>query len=246
MKNIEDVKREQAVSFLVAKREKGLSHSTIAKDTAAINKIFDYQITKKDTGNGNRSNHTITRGRRINQEASYLQRERANQQQIDIIKAFGMRRQSIEPSRTNYPITPTSLFKRDGEIYCSLIEKGGKYREVKCLQAHKSLIEERYTIMVTDQNRTKESFKQLYFENKEPTIFESFDKNITAHAYRAEFACELYKQIEQQYIEKTRSVERDFNGYNRQICCEVAKELGHGNNRPEVFVTNYSYGFERI
>lgn len=246
VKDADEVTRGHAVSFLRDQQKRGLSHYTVAKDSAAINKVFDYSITKHDTGIGDRSKHEIVRGRSVERDETYLQRERSNRHQIDFTKAFGTRRQSIQPSNTNYPVKPVSLFRRDGEVYCSVIEKGGRYREIECLQAHKQLVLDRYDVRECYEQRTEESFKRMYFESGEDTIFSRYDKNINNHAYRAEYACELYKQIESRYLDEGKSVVADYHGFNREICCEVAQSLGHGSDRPEVFAINYSYGFGRI
>jgi hypothetical protein len=98
---------------------------------SAINKIFGTALTKKEAGLNNRSYKDVTRSRaeRPN-DKKYNPKNYAKQ--IAFAKACGCRYDSILEGQ--YQVKPCSLRKNPkGNIFVSLVEKGGKFRNAPVL-----------------------------------------------------------------------------------------------------------------
>jgi hypothetical protein len=166
--------------------------------------------------------------------------------QILCAKAFGLRRESICGGQ--YAIKNTSIFKKDNNIYCSVIEKGGRYREAPCLEQYKQNIintfnpVEResfctgYTYNATKDfyrpNYNVEGFKSYYKSTGEP-LFDSYSSRIDNHSFRREYAQNRYYELvtDKGYEENT------YRGYDREVILQVSSDLGH--NREDVVVNHY-------
>jgi len=131
IKDIKKIPEEVAVEYL-RWRIQECSDNTVATDISAINKIFDMNISFAIVGVA-RSYKKITRSRlprKMDCEYSFWKQ----QHQITIAKAFGLRRQSI--CGGNYQVKHDSFFFIDTTLYVSVIEKGGKFRNVRCLKEY--------------------------------------------------------------------------------------------------------------
>lgn len=69
---------------------------------------------------------------------------------------------------------------------------------------------------------TKQEFINSYNQSKGELMFNSYSKNIDNHAYRAEYATELYRQLKKKYPQSPKK-----SGFNQQAAKEVSKALGH-------------------
>lgn len=147
-------------------------------------------------------------------------------------KAFGCRRESIMGG--NYQVKNISLFKNyEGKIFCSLIEKGGRYRESPCLAAYQKEIDSLYPYIEYRESILKNEFARIYTESEGNKLFNSYTKKIDNHAFRAEYARARYKEIAQNKAD----VKSDYRGYDKEILQQVSHNLGH--NRLSVVVEHY-------
>ena len=79
----------------------------------------------------------------------------------------------------------------------------------------------------------KEGFKEFYSRSKSEFLSDKYTAKIDKHAFRGEYARDLYNQIAEQKTE----IKSDYKGYDKEIVRKVRKALGH--NRLSVVVYNY-------
>jgi hypothetical protein len=113
-----------------------------------------------------------------------------------------------------------------------VIEKGGKFRNAPCLESMKATIERDFPNVKERNLFTKEEFKESY-EKLGNNLFDRYISKIDNHAFRHEYARNLYNQI----VSNRLYVRSDYRGYDESILREVSKALGH--NRPSVVVEHY-------
>lgn len=227
-KNLDNFNKEVAYEYLHSRENTGCSSYTVSKDMAALNKVLDLDLNKKEGCLATRSIDDVTRSRTAaDMDTRYNPSNYSKQ--IEFAQAFGLRRESIKGG--NYQVKDISLSQRDDKVYCSVIEKGGRYREAPCLEKYQDAINERYNVEERE-SLTKAEFKDLYSSSND-VLFDRYTPLIDNHAFRGEYARNLYNQISEQKEE----VKADYRGFDKEIVREVSEALGH--NRLNVVVEHY-------
>ena len=235
-KDLNQIDKSVAYEYLKY-REESCSAYTVSKDMSALNKVLNLDLNKEEGGLHERSYKDVTRSREPRgMDKSYNPKNYSNQ--IEFAKAFGVRRESMLGG--NYQVKDVSLFTRENRVYCSVIEKGGRYREAPCLDKYQDSIQEKYNIvrempsLREDQETsfTKEIFKHRYAESGE-VLWDKYTTKIDNHAFRGQYARDLYNQI----AEQKEDVKNNYRGYDKEIVEEVSHALGH--NRLSVVVEHY-------
>jgi len=240
IKTLAGVNREHAIKYLQSRQNDGKSAYTLSKDMSALNKIFCTGLTKKESGLSNRSYKNVTRSRveRPN-DKSYNPKNYANQ--ITFAKATGCRRESILGGQ--YQVKPCSVWiDPKGNIFVSLIEKGGKFRNAPVLERYKADIKH---IVPNMAIRTPHSslaieehiFKELYRNSAQEVLFNKYTEKIDNHAFRAEYARVRYEELLQNMKEQGEEILQNYRGYDRDCLRLVSQDLGH--NRVSVVVEHY-------
>lgn len=211
----EHIRTDHVREYLLMRQEKGLSKYTIDKDLAALNKVLGLSLTKKEIGLARKSYTEVVRSRKqAKMDRRYNPENYKNQ--ILVAKATGIRRESMLVIQGN-------SFHRNfsGQIIAIHVkEKGGKEREAKVLDKYQKEL----TKVVDEIIAKKGSDKPL---------FEKYTTLIDNHAFRGQYAKDLYEQLLQQ---KGRN-EKNYMGYDLQCTKEVSKNLGH--ERTSVVVYHY-------
>lgn len=231
IKDINNVTRDNIKEYLIYRETSEKSAWTVSKDMAALNKIFSYNLSKAEVGLRERSYKDVERSRGIKaHDSKYNPYNYKNQ--ISFAKAFGCRRESIRGG--SYQVKEISLFKNaEGKIFCSLIEKGGRYREAPCLQAYQNEINSLFPNVEYRESITKVEFVKMYTESQRDKLFDSYTTKIDNHAFRAEYARARYEEL----IQEKSDVKNDYRGYDKEVIRQVSIDLGH--NRPSVVVEHY-------
>jgi len=245
IKYLEEITSEIAYEYLKQRENQGNSAWTVSKDMSAINKCLDLGLNKKDGDLAERSYKNITRSRLFDREYKKHCNEDNYEDQILIAKAFGVRRESIHGGK--YQVKDTSLYKKDGDVFIRVIEKGGRYRESVCVNTYKQ--EVLLTFDVEEgEPMSKEEFIDNY-NNSGNVLFDKYTRNIDNHSFRSEYAYELYNQLnndlyyELYYKQTKNGIEPEveprekYRGYDKEIVLKVSSELGH--NRPSIVVEHY-------
>ena len=229
-KNLELVSKQVAYEYLQA-RDKSLSAWTVSKDMASLNKVLELNLNKKEGNLKSRKISDISRSRNEKEyNKSYNLKNYSDQ--IEFASAFGLRRESIFGG--DYQVKDVSVFKIGSTVYCSVIEKGGKYREAPCLKEFTRIIEEKYQVQERSAFK-KEDFIKVY-RSSENKLFDKYTNKIDNHALRAKYAQRLYNEL----IEGAGGVMRElYRGYDKAAILSVSKALGH--NRLSVVVDHYMY-----
>lgn len=225
IKNIQGVSKDICVDYLKSRQER-CSAYTVSKDMAALNKLLGHDIRKAEAGLQQRSYKDITRSRQERAHDSRIDLNR-HSNQIMMSKAFGLRRESIATGQ--YALKDVSIYQKNNGVYCSVIEKNGRYRNAPCLDEYKEVLKQKFNITERD-HLTSEQFKELY-RSSPNKIFDEYDKKIDNHAYRAEYATNLYKQLADPNATEL------YRGYDKEALSEVSQALGH--NRLSVVVEHY-------
>ncbi len=231
-KDLSNITKEISYQFLQERQERGLSAWTISKDLSAINKLLEQDLTKKEANLQLRNTDDITRSREArDHDNSY----NANnyKDQIELSNAFGLRRESIYKGQ--YAVKDVSLFKKNDKVYCSVVEKGGRYREAQCLREYQQAILSKYNVQERE-SLNKEQFKDLYASSSNK-LFDSYTTKIDNHAIRFQYATNLYNQIlEEKGIDK-----QDYSYKNTKFDSEALREVSRslGHNRISVAAMHY-------
>lgn len=231
-KDLVNAPRERAIEYLQYRQRKGLSPYTISKDMSALNKICNLNITKKEAGLHNRSYKDVTRSR-LPRAHDKQYNPASYERPITFAKAFGCRRASI--LRGKFRVKDVSLFRYEGKVYASLIEKGGRYREAPCLASMQSQIERMFPDIQTREPMTKREFELLYTSKEGGYLFSRYTTKIDNHAFRSQYACQLYEELLAQ-VEQNQP-RKMYRGYDKAIVKAVSEALGHG--RLSVVVESY-------
>lgn len=229
-KDLNSITKDICYEYL---REKDDMHSawTTSRHMAAINKVLDLGLNKKEGDLNKRSYKDIKRSRTTN-ENNFKYNPDNYKDQIEIAKAFGLRRREIIGD--DFSIKEDNLFLEDDKVYCGTIGKGGKYRESLCLEEYKDAIIEKYDVGERSFY-DKTSFIETYTDESE-YLFDEYTEKIDNHAFRGEYARALYDELKAER-EELGEVEEDYRGYNKEIVLKVSQSLGH--ERPDVAVENY-------
>jgi site-specific recombinase XerC len=231
IKKINQIERSHVKEYLLQRQRENKSAWTISKDMSALNKVLNYDLNKREIGLNVRS-YKHTERSRVDREHDKRYNPENYRDQILFAKAFGCRRESIVGGQ--YQVKELSLFKHEDKLYCSLIEKGGRYREAPCLAKYQSDIEKLYPNIQERDPMRKQEFKQMYQSSAE-TLFDRYTTKIDNHAYRHEYAKELYQEkLDQPDSEQAAAL---YRGYDKKIIQVVSQALGH--NRLSVVVEHY-------
>ena len=214
VKNINDVDEGHVIKFIQSRAEEAYSPSTYSKDMAALNKIFNKEVTKSDCDDANRSYKTIENNRKLQQPNEKINFDNYKSE-ISMIQATGIRRSSLET------ITKDS-FKYDTNgtpTHICVTEKGGRYREAEIRESY------------------REEIREIVEKAGNERVFEHIPNRLPTHRFRQEYAEKLYEE-KLEKIENTEDREQ-YRGYDREILREVSENLGH--NREDVIVYHYLY-----
>lgn len=215
VKNIDQISKEHGKEYLLLRQSKGLSSWTTDKDLAGLNKVFGFNMTKKEIGLNRKSYKDSVRSRKDSlMDKKYNPKNYENQ--ILVAKSTGIRRQSM------LKITSES-FNRDisGRIISITVkEKGGKVRNALVLEKFRDELTKKINLLEKERGSTSR-------------LFDKYTSRIDNHAFRAEYARELYTEL----IEKKEFDKADFYGKDKEIVCIVSQNLGH--ERPEIVVQHY-------
>lgn len=244
IRNIEDVKEEHIQSYIKHREEEGYSAYTYSKDIAALNKVFNTDVTKKDCDVAYRSYQNIENNREYKEHHSKINYDNYKSE-ITVLQSTGMRRESLEKvsaSSFNYDEKgyPTSIRLEDerrigGENMC---EKGGRSRVA---EIPVNMREELREVIDTKLEEFSGDTTRNFFDHV-PT-------RLGTHRFRQEYAENVYKSYIQEYgygtktLEDTEKVEyegntgTEFRGYDVGALYHTTKMLGH--NRLDVVVYNY-------
>ena len=201
IKNISNIEEKHIIEYLQKRQEQGKSPYTISKDMAALNKLFNCKITKKDAGIKQRSYKKVTRSRTEKAHDKKYNPENYKEQ-ILFAKATGCRRESILKVKPDDIILDSKGIPE--KVY--LKEKGGKERYATILQKYREDI--------------KEIMKN---KDKGKPMFEKYTSKIDNHAFRGEYARARYKEL----IDKKGKDNKDFRAYDKSTLEILKKALGH-------------------
>lgn len=216
-KDLSSVDKSVANEYLQYQRDRGLKSASISRDLAAINKVLNLDLSKKDAGIEKRSIYDIKRSRNeTNSRLTDSMRE-SNREQILMAQATGCRRASMTKLEKEHFI----IDKQSGlPVGVYLTEKGGKERVAPILREYQQAVGE-------------------ILDSKAPgcPLFDSYSSRIDNHSFRAEYAEKRYQEITEQYELMGREIKEDYRGYDPDILREVSQNLGH--NRLDVVEEHY-------
>ncbi|NNU78585.1 hypothetical protein [Clostridium estertheticum] len=232
-KDLKLLDKEICYDYLNYRQDNNISAWVISKDQSALNKVLDLDLNKREGCLRERRQEDITRSR-LPRKMDTRYNPKNYEKQIDIAKGFGLRRECV--CGGNYAIKESSLFIRDSVIYCSIIGKGGKYREAPCLDKYKEIMLERYNIP-EHSSLTKSEFVINYRSSVDDPLFDKYTNLIDNHAFRAEYAKDLYSQLVIEKDAKDLPMQTYYKGYYEDCVGDVSRALGH--DRLNVVVDSY-------
>lgn len=241
IKNASQVTREHACQYL---KERGTAFSawTVGLDMATINKLHNWNLTRKELGLKDRKQSDIKRSRCDCPNDRYIDRERYAKQ-IDFARGCGCRRQSI------LKVTPNDIEWRNGRaVGVRLVEKGGRKRTAPILNDYK----DRITQIVQNALKTDPMGNS--------PLFTEYNKYIDNHSFRADYSASLMHQLEAERAEgrplfggdfeperlinlkgTDRSDDPKYRDHDRDICAMVSGALGH--NRLRIVFDSYMHKY---
>jgi integrase len=211
IKDVNQITKEVAIIYLQNRQRDGKSAYTISKDMAAINKLFNFYITKKEAGIKERTYKDVKRSReeKVNDTKYNPQNYKY---QIIFAKATGCRRQSV------LKVKPEDfIYDKNGlpqKVY--LKEKGGRKRLATIIKEYQSELKLFLGKKVNDE-----------------PIFDKYTKKIDNHAFRAEYAKNRYKEL----VSQKGKDNMDFRGYDKECLEKLTQDMGH--NRIDIVVYHY-------
>lgn len=206
--------------WLKLRIDEGKSASTLALDKAALAKLYGVSSTVF-VKTPQRERKNIKNSRYETKSSKHFSVEN-HKELIEFNKSVGLRPSEIKL------LTGDALFYKNGEAYIHVTKgtKGGKIRDTK----------------VIGDCALVERLMKAAGKNK---VFIYVPKASTLHRYRAEYACELYKQLARP-IELVPRKERyicrkDMKGvvWDKRAMLEVSRNLGH--ERISVIAGHYLY-----
>lgn len=226
-KDLERIDKDVAYEYLSFRQEQDCSAWTTSKDMAALNKVLELGLNKKEGKLKFRRKKDVTRSRTKKAHDSKVNLKNYKGQVL-ISSAFGCRRESIKGG--HYQIKDISIFEKDNRLYVSLIEKGGRYRESPCLKS----LEDDVRVFLNSQGveiasrdcMDKNGFLSFY-RSSENYLFDRYPNRIDNHSFRHKYAKEYYKELS-----KGRVLNANYKGFDKELLERVSKALGH--NRIEV------------
>jgi len=214
--------RPYVAEYLQQRVDKGLSPYTIARDAAALGKL--YQCDYRDFGVEipKRTRENITRSRSLDTNFKGFS-EKNNQAAVEMIKCTGLRRIEAEH------IKAKDFYEKDGKWFVHVPKtyaKGGRAREVELQYSRNPKVVER-TIRFIQQAKERGADEEKIFDIK---------KNMPCHYYRHEFAKAYYEAIA-----------RDTDELPRSKCWCCTKELyGIVLDRDAMKIVSTALGHNRI
>lgn len=241
VKRISEITPEIAEAYLRECNARNLSAWSISTKASAINKALGFELSPSALGLPKRSIKDIKRSRipREHDNRDFS----ADSEQIIIAKGSGIRRESMTAIR------PCDCVRNAaGKVVgIHVIEKGGKSRVAPILNIYVDSITE-----IVNQAEKK--------RGKEACIFETYNKKIDNHRFRAEYAGLLLHQLEDEraagkplfqgnldpnkYLrlsKKDKARGPVTKGHDTDILGIVSGALGH--NRIEIVLRNYLYTY---
>ncbi|MDD4200670.1 MAG: site-specific integrase [Eubacteriales bacterium] len=212
IKDINSIEPGHVRQYLQDREHEENSAFTISKDMSALNKLFNFRLSKDEAGFKTRSYKNITRSRTIKNHDQKYNPENYSEQ-ILFAKATGCRRQKIlwvRPIDFIYDDNNQAIavnFNRD---------KGGRSRVTTILKAYRAAITEMLNKKTVDK-----------------PLFERYTTMIDNHSFRSEYAMARYREL----VDEKRYDDKDYRGYDRECVQKVSKDLGH--NRLSVVVEHY-------
>jgi integrase len=171
-KILRGIPREHMGEYLQERIDRGLSAWTLKADAAALAKIFDCSSRDFEVKLPERRIENRVKNRRVIKDFS----EKNNRDLVTLSKGSGLRRHEIKA------LKPENIFEKDGRV-CVKVErgKGGKPRVAPVLREYEQDIRE-------IKERTQRQEK----------VIENIPKQAPIHAYRGEYAKNLYQEIKQE------------------------------------------------
>ena len=244
IRNIEDVKEEHIKDYIKYREDEGYSSYTYSKDLAALNKVFNCDVTKKDCDVAYRSYKDIENNREYKEHHNNINYDNYKDV-ITTIQATGMRRESLEKvsySSFNYDEKgyPVSIRLEDerrigGENMC---EKGGRGRTAEVPENMREQLKE------VLEDKLEENNGDMY-----KPLFEHIPSRLGTHRFRQEYAENTYKSYIEEHGYGTKTLEdtgkeqyegnhnTEFRGYDVGALYYTTQQLGH--NRLDVVKYNY-------
>lgn len=206
IKDICTVGAPTVVEYLAYRMGQKLSPSTLRSDMTSLNKLFNLNLNAKACGLPIKRVSEATRGR----GGHRLKNLEPWQNHITIARATGARRESmLRICAADFKELP------GGALGVSLWkEKGGKDRFSPVLSS-----------LANDVRR-------IIQERPEGPLFGSYSARLQSHAFRREYAAELYKELL-----GDRADRGDYRGYDLEILKQVSRAMGH--YRASVVVESY-------
>lgn len=234
-KDINNLDKSICYEYL-KERDYTLSPSTITKDISALNKLLDLNLNIKEGNLTRKMDVPVTRSR-LDREMDHKYNPHNYKDPIELAQAFGLRRECIIGG--DYAVKESSLFTRDGNVFCAVIGKGGKYREAQCLDSFKNSILDKYNVVDNPYvDTTKEEFVNSYRNSCDDVLITKYSTMIDNHAFRGEYARELYTQLaEEKEAEGIRGSQEYYKGYYEDSVGIVSRSMGH--ERLSVVVISY-------
>lgn len=236
IKTIEDIDKETCYIYLQhLQNDKNLRPTTVSTRMASLNKLLDLNLSKEEGNLEKRNFKDVFRSRESKEWDDRYQN------QITIAKATGIRAMSVSSERGgDYAIKNSSFWRNveNARIYCSVIEKGGKFRNLEVLESYMKEVEDIVgQIQYRFKAPTKIEFKENYNRNSEPVLFKRYDKHIDNHSFRSEYSINLYQQFKSEKETRGEEIKSDYKGYDLECVLKVSKNLGH--ERPSIVIYSY-------
>ncbi len=218
--------RPYVAEYLQERIDQELSPYTIARDAAALGKLYECNYNEFGVDIPKRSRENITRSRSMTKNLHEFS-EKNNQKAVELIKCTGLRRTEAEH------IKAKDFYEKDGKWYVHVsrtFAKGGRAREVELQYSRNPKVVER-TVRYIQQCQERGAQDEKIFDIK---------AKMPVHYYRHEFAKAMYEGIARDTDEIDRSecwcCTKDLYGtvLDRAAMLEVSHALGH--NRLDVVV----------
>ena len=263
-KDLSHVEKDTCYQYLHEREENGCSPYTVSANMSALNKVLGLNLSKDEGNLAERDCNNITRSR-LETKSDSEYNPNNYKDQIQFSQSFGLRRESVFGGK--YSVKESSLFKEDGRLYCGVISKGGRYNEQPCIAAKQEAMENKYTHieerhsspftilnlekrnadiesrekydLKIEQTSTKAEFIANYNKTDDSyKLFHEYTKVIDNHAFRRDYAQELYRELAQDKIDNGDITYHDcYKIFDREIVMKVSNALGH--NRINVAIENY-------
>ncbi len=222
--NIEQCK-PYAAEYLQYRIERGLSPYTIARDAAALGKLYNCDYREFGVELPKRQREQITRSRDLERNLRGFS-EKNNQKAVDMARCTGLRREELKH------IKAKDFYEKDGKWFVHVPKtyaKGGRERDVELQYSRNPKVVERTINFVKSEQEKGNTENLVIVRDRMPV-----------HYYRHEFAKAMYENIARDPEDIERSecwcCTKSMYGtvLDREAMAEVSLALGH--NRLDVVV----------